>query len=173
MRQQTQRKQRRLLQPRCPVCVRDFGMGGIRWRAGTVVSADDSMATVELTDGRWIRRHLDHVRAKSDPEVLDDVADTQEEPAVDAEEMVVLPPTQGEMVDDSPADVVDKPECQQTTVPTTSTATAAVERQTDDAGTTTATADAVREDTSTGSRVRRSGRFTQNQAPLRFKDYVV
>ena len=67
------------------------------------------MATVELTDGRWIRRHLDHVRAKSDPEVLDDVADTQEKPAVDAEDMVVLPPTQGEMVDDSPADVVDKP----------------------------------------------------------------
>ena len=51
-------------------------MGGSRWQAGTVVAADDSMATIELTDGRWIRRHLDHVRVKSDPERRDDAANT-------------------------------------------------------------------------------------------------
>jgi len=74
--QQTQKRHQRFLHPQCPFYVRDFGMGGSRWQAGTVAAADDSMATIELNDGRWLRRHLDHVRVKSDPERGDDAANT-------------------------------------------------------------------------------------------------
>ena len=83
-------------------------------------------------------------------------------------------PTQGELVKDSPTEVVNEPEQPQTVMaPTTLTTSATVEGHTDAARTATKTAEAVRDVTPVGSRVRRSARSTQNQAPLRFKDYVV
>ena len=43
------------------VFARNFGTGQ-KWLAGTVVTVKGQSCTVELADGRNIRRHLDHIR---------------------------------------------------------------------------------------------------------------
>ena len=161
---------------------------------GTVVSANDSLATIQLDDGRWIRRHLDHVRVKSDSELSRELMDTCDEPVHDADEPVIVPSTSVETPGDdkgqdpsappthayqqdktsakSFGSVDQQSDEQQTVAPTTYT-TAVADRQTDASSTTTATSGAVGDSSSFQSNVRRSTRSTQMRHPVRFDDNVV
>ena len=54
----------------------NFGTGQ-KWLAGTVVTVKGQSCTVELADGRNIRRHLDHIRPCSIPHLSSAASNTE------------------------------------------------------------------------------------------------
>ena len=192
--QQSESKQQRLLHPRSRVYVQQVGSGGARWLPGTVVSANDSLATVQLDDDRWIRRHLDHVRVKSDSEPSRKRTDTCDEPVDDSDEPVIVPSASVDTPEDDKGQhpsappihayqqdktsakslgSVDQQSDEQQAVAQTTSTTSVADRQADASPTTTATSGALGYSSSFQSNVRRSTRSIQRRHPVRFNDYVV
>ena len=58
------------------VFARKFGTGQ-KWLAGTVVTVKGQSCTVELADGRNLRRHLDHMRPCSVPHLSSAVSNSE------------------------------------------------------------------------------------------------
>jgi len=77
-RQQSRLKKQQTVYPGSSVYVKNFSGSGPQWLCGTVVTASDSIAIVEV-NGKQIRRHLDHVRIKPDFDHFEDPANSCQE----------------------------------------------------------------------------------------------
>ena len=181
-RQQSRIKKQRSVYPGSSVYVKNFSGSEPQWLPGTIITANDSIAIIEV-NGKQIRRHLDHVRIRTDVDHLEEPTSLlQENPNTKEQEELggvsqetQLDPAEPMLAPEETVDVrvgadnQDKPlEESFTASPTTGPATTQQAAST----TSTITSGITGVPSRLNPEVRRSQRVTQGRPPTRFKDHV-